>query len=105
MTSDIAIPIIVAAIAGMAAGVSPYLIERRKGSGSVATSDAGKVFEAATAYMSRLAEDNSQLRGENSALRIRIDVLEVREQECIRQIGVLHDELSGIKARLGLEGA
>ena len=91
MTLNVAVPIIVALIAGLAAGLAPYLVERRKGSGRVGTSDAATVFDAATAYMTRLAEDNEHLRE-------RLRTVEAREQECAKRIGQLERELSALKS-------
>lgn len=94
MTINVLVPVVVALIAGLAAGLSPYLIARRSGSGRIETSDAATVFDAATKYMTRLADDNQ-------ALRERLDVLEQRESECVKRVGELQRELETLRAEVG----
>lgn len=93
-TVNIVVPIVVALIAGLTAGGSAWLIARRSGSGRVDTSDARSVFEAQTQYMTRLADDNADLRQ-------RMASLEQSEEECQARIRKLERQVDQLLSLRG----
>lgn len=96
-------PVWVALAAGGGTGavaLATWLLGRRRESGTVATSEAGKLWDAYDRVMVRVESDNSTLREDNAKLRERVAVLEAeverllpleREVERLRGIVNGHD--------------
>lgn len=79
------IPIIVAIISGLTA----YMIARRKGSGSIRTSEAGDLWAEAQAIRKDLRTDNQEMRELISTLRDRLNKLEqqhVLDESTIKEL-------------------
>lgn len=94
MTTNVVVPIVLALIAAIGASGGTYLVARRAGSGKVDTSDARSVFEAQTNYMTRLADDNADLRQ-------RIDALEQAESECMTKLREMQRQVDQLQQLIG----
>lgn len=77
------------------AGLWQWLHARRTSSGTVRTSEAGKLWDAYDRVMVRVESDNTTLREDNAKLRERVAVLERETDRLEREVERLRGIVNG----------